>query len=336
MPDYKYFKIDENLDSLYISSTHDFYRLTKEFTLSTALALLFGILLSLVWTNPFMAYTKKYTPLLLGTAITGLGAGLNIFSIIDAGLQGFFSTVIVIIATLALGITFGRFFKIKKNLVLLISAGTAICGGSAIAALSASLKTDDEDTSVALGIVFLLNAIALFLFPFLGHLFNLTEVQFGLWSAVAIHDTSSVIGASLQYGPTALQVATTVKLARALWIIPVTILLTRLHHQTTPIAHKKWTSYVKIPWFIVGFLTMALLATIINRYVPEFTYLMKNIEFVSKKIFILVLFLIGTHINIKAVKSVGPQAIKLAVILWLFIAVSSFYIVTAWPVSELQ
>src|SRR6201999_1640393 len=156
-------------------------------------------------------------------SVIGLGFGMNVHSAIRAGEQGVLFTIASIATTLAFGFLLGRWLKVEQKSSFLISSGTAICGGSAIAAVSPVIKADEKQISVALGCVFILNSIALFVFPVIGHYFNLSQTQFGLWCAIAIHDTSSVVGAASKYGPHALEVATTVKLARALWIIPVAL-----------------------------------------------------------------------------------------------------------------
>ncbi|MBP1651015.1 MAG: putative sulfate exporter family transporter, partial [Bacteroidetes bacterium] len=187
-------------------------------------ALLMGFIIAQFVGHPYLHLNHKATHLLLQISVVGLGFGMNVTSALHAGSQGLWFTVASIIGTLVFGTLLGKLLKIDKKIAYLISAGTAICGGSAIAAISPVIKAEEKQISVALGTIFILNSFALFLFPFVGHLLNLTQTQFGLWSAIAIHDTSSVVGAASKYGTTALQVATTVKLARALWIIPLSLL----------------------------------------------------------------------------------------------------------------
>ena len=187
-------------------------------------ALLLGLGVAFFVGHPFLHLNHKATHILLQISVVGLGFGMNAASAVKAGREGIFFTVASIVGTLTVGLLMGRFFKIDKKTSLLIAGGTAICGGSAIAALSPVIRAEERQVSVALGVVFILNSVALFLFPVIGHLLHMSQSQFGLWSAIAIHDTSSVVGAAGRYGPEALQIATTVKLARALWIIPISLL----------------------------------------------------------------------------------------------------------------
>ena len=189
-------------------------------------ALLMGLIIALFIGHPYLHLNTKATQILLQVSVIGLGFGMNVTSAMKAGKEGIIFTIVSIIGTLVIGFLMGKFLKIEKKTSYLISAGTAICGGSAIAAISPVIKADDKQISVALGIIFILNSIALFLFPAIGHALQLSQTQFGLWCAIAIHDTSSVVGAASKYGTHALEVATTVKLARALWIIPVAFLST--------------------------------------------------------------------------------------------------------------
>ena len=191
---------------------------------SPPVALLIGFAIAQFSGHPFLHLNHKATSFLLKVSVVGLGFGMNVQNALQVGKEGFAFTVASICGTLAFGLLLGKLLKIEKKTSHLISTGTAICGGSAIAAISPLIKADEKQISVALGTVFILNSIALLIFPFIGHLLHLTQMQFGLWSAIAIHDTSSVVGAANKYGAQALQVATTVKLARALWIIPVSVL----------------------------------------------------------------------------------------------------------------
>ncbi len=188
------------------------------------MALLLGLLATQTIGHPFIQFNQKVTNFLLQLSVVGLGFGMNVFSAIHAGKEGFLFTVFSIAITLTAGLLFGYILKIESKISFLISAGTAICGGSAIAALSPVIEAKDKQISIALGTVFILNSIALFIFPAIGHYFNLSQTQFGIWCAIAIHDTSSVVGVANKYGVEALQIATTVKLARALWIIPVALI----------------------------------------------------------------------------------------------------------------
>ena len=194
--------------------------------ISPPIALLMGLIIAQFIGHPYLHLNHKATHILLQVSVVGLGFGMNVTSALKAGKEGILFTIVSIIGTLVIGFFMGKFLKIEKKTSYLISTGTAICGGSAIAAISPVIKAEEKQISVALGTIFILNSAALFLFPFIGHQLNLSQSQFGMWCAIAIHDTSSVVGAASKYGPQALEIATTVKLARALWIIPVAFLST--------------------------------------------------------------------------------------------------------------
>ena len=279
--------------------------------ISSATALVLGIIYAQIFENPYAKQTKKATGLLLKIAVVGLGFGMNVYSALAAGKDGFVLTIFSIFLTLTLGFGIGKLLKIDKKISYLISSGTAICGGSAIAAVSPVIDADEKQISVALGIVFILNSVALIIFPPIGHALGLSQVDFGLWSAIAIHDTSSVVGAAAKYGDEALEVATTVKLARALWVIPVAFLSTMLF--------KNKGSKVKIPYFI-GLFVLAMLA---NSYIPFIQPLGPYIVEASKAALTLTLFLIGTSLSFRTVKNVGAKPFIEGVLLWIFISVSS-------------
>lgn len=279
------------------------------FQLSSAWALILGVVLAFTIGNAYSSLTKKFIPYLLQISIVGLGFGMNLNDVAKAGLNGMALTVISITATLCLGLQLGRFFKIDQKTSWLISVGTAICGGSAIATIAPIIKAKEENISVALGTVFLLNALALLIFPPIGHSLLLTQEQFGLWSALAIHDTSSVVGANLQYGPQALQIGTTIKLARALWIIPLSFIVSFYFRDQ---AEGKKFVKIKIPWFILGFLLSSLIAT----FFPLIKSITSPIEQVSKMALILTLFFIGISLNPKMLKTVGLKFILQGVGLW--------------------
>jgi len=234
------------------------------------------------------------------------------------GKEGIVFTIVSIIGTLVIGYLMGKFLKIDKKSSYLISAGTAICGGSAIAAISPVIKAEEKQISVALGTVFILNSIALFIFPMIGHALNLSQSQFGLWGAIAIHDTSSVVGAASKYGTQALEVATTVKLARALWIIPVAFLSTFLF--------KNKSSKVKIPYFI-GLFVLAMIA---NTYIPFVQNFSHYLTGIAKAGLTLTLFLIGCGLNRKLLMSVGFRPLIQGVVLWGIISASALWAVTSF------
>jgi uncharacterized integral membrane protein (TIGR00698 family) len=279
--------------------------------ISSAVALVIGIVYAQIFENPYGKQTKKATGLLLKVAVVGLGFGMNVYSAISAGKDGFILTVFSIFLTLGLGFLLGKLLKIDKKISYLVSSGTAICGGSAIAAVSPVIKADEKQISVALGIVFILNSVALIIFPPIGHALGLSQVDFGLWSAIAIHDTSSVVGAAAKYGDQALEVATTVKLARALWVIPVAFL--------SMVFFKNKGGKVKLPYFI-GLFVLAMLA---NSYIPAVQVVGPYIVEASKAALTLTLFLIGTSLSYRTVKSVGFKPLLEGVGLWIFISITS-------------
>ena len=278
--------------------------------MSPPLALLLGLIIAQLMDNPYAQLTHKATHWLLQISVVGLGFGMNIVSALQAGKEGILFTIISIMTVLTVGILAGRFLKIDKVTSFLISAGTAICGGSAIAALSPVVKAEEKQISVSLGVIFILNSIALFLFPVIGHHLHLSQTQFGLWCAIAIHDTSSVVGAASHYGTQSLQVATTVKLARALWIIPVAFI--------TAGAFKTGSKKVKIPYFI-GFFILAMLT---NTYVPFIKPVVPYLTGIAKIGLTLTLFLMGAALSFRKLKSVGVVPLFQGVILW--VSISSF------------
>lgn len=279
------------------------------------LALLLGLIIAQFVGHPFLHLNQKATHLLLQVSVVGLGFGMNVHSALKAGKQGILFTIISISGTLALGWLLGKIFKIGKKTVLLVSSGTAICGGSAIAAISPIIQAEEKDISVSLGTIFILNSVALFLFPVIGHYFHLSEAQFGLWCAIAIHDTSSVVGAASKYGPHALEIATTVKLARALWIIPVSI--------GAAILYRNKSTKIKIPWFI-GFFIIAM---IISTYIPYIRTIAPVLVTIAKTGLTLTLFLIGAGLSNKVLKAVGVKPLLLGIILWVVISLTALWTV---------
>ena len=279
---------------------------------SPPIALLFGILFVNIFGK--VLETDRFVKKLLQYSIIGLGFGINLNTAIEAGSQGFLFTVSTIALVMIFGLFLAKILKIDKTIAQLISAGTAICGGSAIAAVAPILKANSKQTSVALGIVFVLNAVALFIFPEIGHFFNLSQNQFGIWSAIAIHDTSSVVGAASKYGNEALQIATTVKLARALWIIPLAFLIS---------IFTKSEGKIKIPYFI-GFFILAILA---GTYLPFLQNFNTIISEISRDTLKVALFLIGAGLSLQNLKNIGIKPLLLGIILWIFISSISLYAV---------
>ena len=279
---------------------------------SPPIALFLGIIFVNIFGQVFNA--DKIIKIVLQVSIVGLGFGINLKQALQAGSEGFLFTVFSITLIVVLGIAFGYIFRIDKIITQLISFGTAICGGSAIAAIAPILKADGKQTSVSLGIIFLLNALALFIFPEIGQYFHLSQYQFGIWSAIAIHDTSSVVGAASKYGHEALQTATTVKLARALWIIPISFVLSFLN---------KSGGKIKIPYFI-GFFVLAIL---VNSYFPAIKEVTDYVVDFSKSSLKVALFLIGTGLSFQNLKNIGIKPLLLGIILWVVISVISLFAV---------
>lgn len=278
-------------------------------------ALLLGLLVAQFIGHPYLKQNKKYTTLLLQISVVGLGFGMNLHSAMEAGKQGISFTIASIIGTLLLGALLGYWLKIDKKTSHLISSGTAICGGSAIAAVSPVIHAEEEQISVALGIVFILNSIALLIFPPIGHALGLSQKEFGMWAAIAIHDTSSVVGAAKVYGQEALEVATTVKLTRALWIIPLAL--------GTALVYKDNSKKIKIPYFIGYFI----IAMAINTYVPAIHPVSPFIVQAAKAGLTLTLFLIGAGLSKKTIRSVGVRPFIQGIILWLVISSTALWAV---------
>ena len=283
--------------------------------ISPPIALLMGLVIAQFIGHPYLHLNHKATHILLQVSVVGLGFGMNVTSALKAGKEGIIFTIVSIIGTLSIGYFIGKFLKIEKKTSFLIAAGTAICGGSAIAAISPVIKAEEKQISVALGTIFILNSIALFLFPIIGHALNLSQTQFGLWCAIAIHDTSSVVGAASKYGAHALEVATTVKLARALWIIPVAFLST--------LVFKNKGGKIKIPYFIGLFV----LAMIVNTYVPLVQTYSHYLTSFAKAGLTLTLFLIGCGLSRKVLQAVGFRPLIQGVILWILISSAALWAV---------
>jgi uncharacterized integral membrane protein (TIGR00698 family) len=278
---------------------------------SPQLALLLGVIIANLIGNPFIELTKKAANVLLQISVVGLGFSMNVNVALQAGSGGFLFTILFMLVALALGYFLGKWLKVEGKVAHLISCGTAICGGSAIATISPIIKAEEKQISVAIGTVFVLNAVALFLFPVIGHYFNLSQNQFGIWSAIAIHDTSSVVGAANKYGAEALQIATTIKLTRSLWIIPVAF--------TTAIFYKNKYNQIKIPYFIGLFI----LAIVANTYVAKVGEFSGYIVSFSKIGLTVTLFLIGSRLSFSVLKKVGLKALLLGILLWAFLSATT-------------
>ena len=284
---------------------------------SPAVALFVGLAFALLVGQPFPSFSKKTSKYLLQFSVVGLGFGMNLHESLRAGKEGMLFTILSEVAVLLLGMYLGKRLLMDRKTAYLISAGTAICGGSAIAAVAPVVKADDNEMSMSLGTIFILNAIALFIFPPIGHWLGLTQEQFGMWAAIAIHDTSSVVGAGAAYGERALEVATMVKLTRALWIIPVTI--------ATMFIFKQKGAKVSIPWFIFFFI----LAMVANTFLAIPEAVSGSLVWLAKKGLTVTLFLIGAGLSRKVIKQVGVRPMVQGVLLWIFIGLASLWAVMA-------
>lgn len=281
---------------------------------SAPMALFCGIVFSLLKIEkPFQF--KKYSSPLLQYSVVLMGFGMNLQQVIEVSSKGIVLTACSVLLVFLLGVLLGKIFKVDKNTSFLISSGTAICGGSAIAAVSPIVGAKDCQISFSLTVVFVLNAIALFIFPYIGEYFNMSQEDFGYWSAIAIHDTSSVVGASAAYGKEALQVATTVKLARTLWIIPLSFLVMFLNRK-----ENQGKGKIKIPCFILYFIIAILIAGFIPVLQPAYSVL----SYIGKRGMVLALFMIGNGFNLSELKKVGIKPFILGLVLWVIISVSTF------------
>lgn len=291
--------------------------------LSPPTALALGIAFALLIGNPYARASRKASKWLLQASVVALGFGMNLHVVMRVGLQGFWFAAATIAGTWTVGHFLGRALGIRAKTANLVCAGTAICGGSAIAAVGTVIEAGEAELSVALGTVFLLNAVALFLFPLLGHLLGLSQDQFGTWAGVAIHDISSVVGASAHYGTRALQVATAVKLSRALWIIPVSLAASWIHRRFSAAPHEGQKGKVTIPWFIGLFM----LASLARTLSPTVAHIAPVITEGAEKALTLTLFLIGAGLARHTLKAVGWRPLVMGVVLWAGISVSALLVV---------
>ncbi|MBR5194091.1 MAG: putative sulfate exporter family transporter [Bacteroidaceae bacterium] len=276
-------------------------------------SLFFGLAFALLCGQAYPKFNKKVSKKLLQYAVVGLGFGMNLHASLASGKEGMMFTIVSVVGTMLIGMFIGRkMLKVNRDTSYLISSGTAICGGSAIAAVGPVIKAKDSDMSVALATIFVLNAIALFIFPMLGQWLGLTQQEFGTWAAIAIHDTSSVVGAGAAYGEEALQVATTIKLTRALWIIPLAL--------ATSFIFKSKGKKVSIPWFILWFIVAILINTYLLDSVPQVG---KAISGLARKGLIITMFFIGASLSTDVLKAVGIKPLIQGILLWIVISVSS-------------
>jgi uncharacterized integral membrane protein (TIGR00698 family) len=282
--------------------------------ISPPIALLAGLVYGFTVAHPFHVESKRLAKFLLQASVVALGFGMNLHEVAHAGRSGFLYTAASITFAMLLGLTLGYFIQVGRKSAFLISAGTAICGGSAIAAVGPIAEANEEEMAVSLGTVFVLNSIALFLFPAIGFALHLTQEQFGLWSALAIHDTSSVVGATARYGTTALAVGTTIKLARALWIVPLSFV--------TAFTLKS-KARVQWPWFILFFC----LAALLNTLLPSLNLTFGVLNHLGKIGLTVTLFLIGTGLNRQTLRSVGPRPLLQGLTLWIVVGSTSLALI---------
>jgi uncharacterized integral membrane protein (TIGR00698 family) len=305
-----------------------FLALVLSFTglLSPPVALTIGILFGLCFTHPYAAVTRTSARILLQVCVVALGFGMNLHEVLKAGRSGFVYTALGISFALLFGLALGKALRVRGNSSFLITAGTAICGGSAIAAVGPILRADDEEMAVSLGTVFILNSVALLIFPPIGGALHLSQSQFGLWAALAIHDTSSVVGAAAKYGQEALVIGTTVKLARALWIVPLalaTAAVKRRKSETGAGSETRSASKIPFPWFILFFC----LAAVLNTYVPVFQRGSHALFALGRLGLTATLFLIGTGISRATLKEVGWRPLLQGVLLWAVVGLTSLYFI---------
>lgn len=275
--------------------------------ITTAHALVAGIFFSLVFDNPWPKQSAAWSKNLLQISVVGLGFGLSFGDVWQVGKSSVVYTVAGIAITLAIGTLLGRFFNAGRNTSILIAVGTAICGGSAIAAMAPVIKSEDDETAISLATIFTLNAVALILFPLAGHYFGLSQQQFGLWAGLAIHDTSSVVGAAASFGSEALAVGTTVKLTRAMWIAPVVMVVALV---------LKSEQKTKIPLFIVGFVV----AAAISSLVPQYQGLWSAVAAIARQSLVVTLFLVGSGLSKKVLKHVGFRPMLQGITLWFLVS----------------
>lgn len=283
--------------------------------INAPIALLAGLIFAFCLKNPCPKFNKKTSKYLLQVAVVCLGFNMNLQESLQSGSEGMMFTVVSVVGVMILGILIGYWFNLNRKTAYLISSGTAICGGSAIAAVGPVLKANENEMAVSLGVIFILNAIALFIFPPIGHMLDMSQQQFGTWAAIAIHDTSSVVGAGEQYGEVALQMATLIKLTRALWIIPLALV--------TMFIFREKGSKVSIPWFIFIFI----LAMIVNTYVKLPEWFVTAMVWIARRGMVVTLFMIGASLSLATVRQVGIKPLLLAISLWIIISLTSLGVV---------
>ena len=282
---------------------------------SPAIALFLGLVFAIFCTMPYAKLNKKASKYLLQASVVGLGFGMSIEKSLQSGSEGMMFTIVSVVSVMIFGVLIGYWMHLERKTSYLIASGTAICGGSAIAAVGPVLKANENEMAVSLGVIFILNAIALFIFPPIGHYFEMSQTQFGTWAAIAIHDTSSVVGAGSAYGEEACEIATLIKCTRALWIIPLALV--------TMMIFREKGNKISIPWFIFLFI----IAMVINTYCGLPEAVSATVVYIAKRALVITLFFIGASLSVKMIKSVGVKPLILAVLLWIIIGVSSFFVV---------
>jgi len=280
------------------------------FSKSPALALCVGAVISISFGNPVKKQTGSLAKKILQLAIVMLGFGLQINVVLKVGYASVWITMVSISGTMLTGYILGKLFSVERDLSVLLSSGTAICGGSAIAAMSPAIGASETHTAVAMAIVFLLNGLGLIIFPYAGHMLGMSQTDFGLWSALAIHDTSSVVGAASIYGMQALAVGTTVKLTRALWILPLAFAGSKVC---------KSENKAKFPWFLLFFL----LAAVARSYMPQYEVYFTDMAHIGKRMMVFTLFLIGAGLTLSELKKIGVKPLVMSVILWGIVSIVS-------------
>jgi uncharacterized integral membrane protein (TIGR00698 family) len=299
--------------------------------LSPPIALTVGILFGLSFKHPYISESRGIARTLLQSSVVALGFGMNLHEVLKAGRSGFLYTALGISFALLAGLALGKLLRVRGNSTFLITAGTAICGGSAIAAVGPILQADEEEMAVSLGTIFILNSVALLIFPPIGSALHLSQSQFGLWAALAIHDTSSVVGAATKFGAQALVIGTTVKLARALWIVPLALATAAvMHKRSQKISVNGDTgARIQFPWFILFFL----FAAVVNTYVRTLAHITPSLFTLGRLGLTATLFLIGSGISRTTLREVGWRPLLLGILVWFAVGFSSLYFIRAGLIS---
>lgn len=302
----------------------ELFRASGKPLIDPPIALFCGLVFAFIFGTPMGKFNKHLSKYLLQASVVGLGFGMNLQKSLQSGADGMLLTVASVVLVMVAGVLLGRYMKINAKTSYLVSSGTAICGGSAIAAVGGVLKAKEDEMAVSLGVIFILNAIALFIFPPMGRFFEMTDAQFGTWAAIAIHDTSSVVGAGAAFSSDACEIATLVKCTRALWIIPLAFFTMWYFRRDAAAGRGK--GKVSIPWFILLFVV----AMVVNTYTPASMRPFYDVLVaVAKKALVVVLFAIGASLSLKVVKQVGVKPLLQAVILWVVIGLGSYFAVMA-------